>query len=132
MAEASLEWKVDMLRAFNSAKPGGHWVPKDAQDTDWFLDMMRDGLIDAKRGYFSESPPVVGVIDFYQPPPNGFYDFHVTEKGKKLIRVYDSKRTVRGVRDKYLLPTLFKILAIVAGVSGGLFLAYLIYEYGFK
>ena len=121
-----------MLRAFNSAKPGGHWIPNDAQDNDWFLDMMSDKLIEAKRGYFSDVPPVVGVIDFYQPPPNGFYDFHVTDKGKEMIQDYDAKHTFRGIRGRYLLPALIRILLILLGVAGALLLAYLIYEYGIK
>lgn len=132
MAEAPTKWKVDMLRAFNSAKPGGHWIPKDTQDRDWFLDMVKDVLIQAKEGYFSDTPPVVGVIDFYQPPPNGFYDFYVTEKGKELIRIYDAQHTIRGIRDRYLLPALIRILIILLGVGGALLLTYLIYEYGIK
>jgi hypothetical protein len=132
MAEDHKKWKVDMLRAFISAKPGGHWIPKDAQERLWFLGMIKDDLIQAKEGYFTNAPPPVGVIDFYQPPPNGFYDFHVTEKGNELVRVYDSQHTFRGIRDRYLLPGLIRILVILVGIAGALLLAYLIYEYGLK
>jgi len=116
MAEAPIKWKVATLREFNSARTGGYWIPKpETQEEEWFLDIMKDGFIEAKHGYFSESPPKVGMIDFYQPPPNGFYDFHVTEKGKKLIEDYDAKMTFRGITNRWTFPSLKWILIAVLG-----------------
>jgi hypothetical protein len=123
--EAPKKEKVDMLRVFNSAKSGGHWIPKDDQERDWFLDMMGDKLIEAKSGYFPESPPVAGVIDFYQPPPNGFYDFHVTDKGKKLIDDYDARTTIKGIWKTYHIPILLGIF----GILGAIITYYLIHAY---
>ncbi len=92
MAEASIEWKVDTLRAIMSAPLHARYAPRpDTEEMAWFLDMKNDGYVDGKWGREVDMANLQ-LNSFPMIPTGGrevFSELHVTEKGKKLVRDYD-------------------------------------------
>jgi hypothetical protein len=68
---------------------------------------------------------VQGHLPDFSNSPEGFYDLHVTDKGKKLVEDYESRTTFRGMWRRYYLL----IFGWIFGIVSALIIIYLTHAY---
>jgi len=74
MAEAPIKWKIKILKEINAASRSAHFVPTpDTKDTDWFIDMKKDGYVEGTWGRIVDmrsTVPGVGKPSALEPVLN--------------------------------------------------------------
>jgi hypothetical protein len=99
MAEASIQWKVDTLRAIIAAPLHSRFVPNPGtEEMAWFIDMEKDGYVEGTWGREVDMERWKDLMAKSQFPvlPTGEKEvcsfLHVTEKGKRFVRDYDAQQ----------------------------------------